>query len=829
MTAQFFKGEVRGLRGESQADILRRTGQYGVLPTDTDAQAMAKFAAAAESAAFIQAERANDEADRAQDEANRSEVARQGSEQAKDTARGWAEGPVPTGGTRSAKGWAEVAQANAAVSDNARAAVQQAISLVPSDTTLMLEAVSIAVLKGVSADTPVGRLAYLAESGREGVWQLRSGDFTSLLTADAFGFRYLKITSVPATQKAWVRIIPDGVFQATWTGINVDTADAVPMLKSAVALIDPYSVLELAGFRHRIGTADPRIALKIPGTHVRGRGWGTHCDFVGPSSAFAMFQLAADDTAVTDMRISMIAPRGSAGNPTGIMISPNGQYAQLTQTKRHRVQNVKLDRTSLGLIVFAHYIDGQPENGFLLPQDIDISEVEVETNGTGISLFGGRDIRVNDYSMLYADPDATNAGAVKQMGFRILGSENVHVGAGDLYDFPIGAGLDAANFGVRAYNKDLGLRSLRMTGVKMPIDVFECRGDLVVSGLRSRRPLSTTDTSYALRINTNVEPSTSPGQPTEVGNILFEEFDCEGVSCAVIESGRMGNLTVQRGRVAGNKSISNSDGVRGSIIISNVAGSPKSITADGVDFLLTAPDAGTSMSLTVDTPGGLISVRDCLLPETPSAFPPLSVTGQPVVYTDAVEQRPFNNRVNLGSNRIHRVGDLARYRDGTAVPVALPTSTAWIRNFVNTSETATNVFSKTGGAAGASDAAVYSTQKLVGDFELVYRVNQPSDLLGVGLVEAYTNPGWGGLNWGTLYSGNGGASSPVRNGGQIQAVGAYGTDTVERWRRRGSRLIFSRGNVDLFDTTVSPDTPFALQIAFSRQNDEVTVLRFGPI
>jgi lysophospholipase L1-like esterase len=37
----------RGARGESQADILRRTGQFGVLPTDTDPQVMAKLVAAA--------------------------------------------------------------------------------------------------------------------------------------------------------------------------------------------------------------------------------------------------------------------------------------------------------------------------------------------------------------------------------------------------------------------------------------------------------------------------------------------------------------------------------------------------------------------------------------------------------------------------------------------------------------------------------------------------------------------------------------------------------------------------------------------------------------
>ena len=42
---------VSGARGESQADILRRTGRYGVLPGDTDDQAMGKLNAAAELAA----------------------------------------------------------------------------------------------------------------------------------------------------------------------------------------------------------------------------------------------------------------------------------------------------------------------------------------------------------------------------------------------------------------------------------------------------------------------------------------------------------------------------------------------------------------------------------------------------------------------------------------------------------------------------------------------------------------------------------------------------------------------------------------------------------
>lgn len=43
--------DVTGARGESQADVLRRTGMYGVLPGDTDEQAIAKVNAAAEAAA----------------------------------------------------------------------------------------------------------------------------------------------------------------------------------------------------------------------------------------------------------------------------------------------------------------------------------------------------------------------------------------------------------------------------------------------------------------------------------------------------------------------------------------------------------------------------------------------------------------------------------------------------------------------------------------------------------------------------------------------------------------------------------------------------------
>lgn len=51
MSSPTVKIDVSGARGESFADIARRTGVYGVLPGDSDAAALAKFNAAADAAA----------------------------------------------------------------------------------------------------------------------------------------------------------------------------------------------------------------------------------------------------------------------------------------------------------------------------------------------------------------------------------------------------------------------------------------------------------------------------------------------------------------------------------------------------------------------------------------------------------------------------------------------------------------------------------------------------------------------------------------------------------------------------------------------------------
>lgn len=84
MVDRVIKLEGRGLRGESFADIARRTGQYGVVPGDDDADVLTKITAGAESAA--------------------------------DQARAWAESATAPGveGSRSAKSWAGQAAISAA-------------------------------------------------------------------------------------------------------------------------------------------------------------------------------------------------------------------------------------------------------------------------------------------------------------------------------------------------------------------------------------------------------------------------------------------------------------------------------------------------------------------------------------------------------------------------------------------------------------------------------------------------------------------------------------------------------------------------------------------
>jgi hypothetical protein len=757
-------------------------------------------------------------------------VARTGSEAARDTSRGWAEGPVPDGGGRSSKGWAQVAQAGAAVADTARAAVEQAISQVPTDTRLLLEAVTISVLASVAADTPVGRLAYLAEPGREGVWQLRAGDYTSQIAADAFGFRYLKVTAVSASQKAWVRIIPDGVFQAAWTGFTSDTPDVVAHLRSAAKLLDPYAVLQLPAFRMPVnGNGDPRIVLKVTGTNLRGQGDASWIDYTGTNAVYPIVQVASDDVRVSSFRISGIAPNNSAGNPANIMVSALEVYSEPTQIKNTAISGMTLDRTSLGIIAFANYNVGASQ--FFPPQGVKIQNIECDTNGVAVSIFGADDVSVSDYDFTFNTSNPSpNA---KACAIRALGSERGEVNQGTISGFPVGILLDASYFGASRHprpNRDFNIGPVNMINVGLDgIQIIECAGECKISRPTMRRSLASVDDhSNAVRILGSLDlgtvPPDNPSKSSIVGSIVIDALDAEGFAMGLFHQGATGTLVVGGSRLVANNTDSNQPDRRGAVYISGIAGRPSSIHIDNSDFMMTAVVGSGSMLLQAN---GQIEVNNCLLPERADPENSITVLRGNVIATDAVQQRPFNNRADLGSNRCHPIGALANYRNGTPLPAPTFTAAPWTRSLVNVTESPTGTFTKSGGVDGTFDATVLSTERYVGDFELVYRVKQKTPQMVVGVASADRGPSFAAPDYCLFYT----ADSTIYtvSGAQLRNTQDYDATTIERWSRRGTRLTLTRNNVLVVDVTVSAELALGLQACLRTVGDAVEVLRFAPL
>lgn len=81
-------------------------------------------------------------------------------------------------------------------------------------------------------DTTKDQYAYLTESGREGFFLWKTGDYSALVSGDALQGLYVKATDVAATAGAWVRIYDPGTIYAKWFGSKGDagiTDNTVPI------------------------------------------------------------------------------------------------------------------------------------------------------------------------------------------------------------------------------------------------------------------------------------------------------------------------------------------------------------------------------------------------------------------------------------------------------------------------------------------------------------------------------------------------------------------------------------------------------------------------
>jgi hypothetical protein len=85
--------------------------------------------------------------------------------------------------------------------------------------------------------SPSGKVAFLQEAGREGVFEFLSGDFSARVAADTLQGLYVASSSVPAASGCWVRVW-DGVNgQPEWFGAvpNSGTSNCLPALNACVS------------------------------------------------------------------------------------------------------------------------------------------------------------------------------------------------------------------------------------------------------------------------------------------------------------------------------------------------------------------------------------------------------------------------------------------------------------------------------------------------------------------------------------------------------------------------------------------------------------------
>ncbi|HEX8555636.1 MAG TPA: hypothetical protein VF695_13085, partial [Sphingomonas sp.] len=145
---------------------------------------------------------------------------------------------IATTGANTAIAQALIATAKAAQSttdaqtaDTAKAAVLAATSGIPSNAVLTMQAATRAILREFTG-MAAGAQAYLGETGREGAFIWRVGDYAARVASDPDEGLYVKATAVAATAGCWERVVGDLTYYAAWWGIIagfVDTQITAPV------------------------------------------------------------------------------------------------------------------------------------------------------------------------------------------------------------------------------------------------------------------------------------------------------------------------------------------------------------------------------------------------------------------------------------------------------------------------------------------------------------------------------------------------------------------------------------------------------------------------
>ncbi len=185
-----------------------------------------------------------------------------------------------------------------------------------------------------AVNSPSGKVVFLQESGREGIFEFMAGDFSAQVAADPLEGLYVASSSVPTTSGCWSRIW-DGVHgQPEWFGAvpNNGSANCLPALEACVALC-PVTLLKSKDYwipgTWFIDRAYRTIKSEVNSDHYdTGNGARVICTNpaedviqIGPTSP----PVGGVNSYTRNMKIEGIAALHSAGvNPPGAGQESNG-------------------------------------------------------------------------------------------------------------------------------------------------------------------------------------------------------------------------------------------------------------------------------------------------------------------------------------------------------------------------------------------------------------------------------------------------------------------------------------------------------------------------
>lgn len=112
------------------------------------------------------------------------------------------------------------------------------LGLVAISTTLATTMINIDSRDDLKTlNTEIWTVVFLAEEGRQGVFQWEVGNFTALVAADTAEGLYIKATAISASVGAWVRVRENGPLAMSWFGANGDgTTDNKAAFDGAAAV-----------------------------------------------------------------------------------------------------------------------------------------------------------------------------------------------------------------------------------------------------------------------------------------------------------------------------------------------------------------------------------------------------------------------------------------------------------------------------------------------------------------------------------------------------------------------------------------------------------------